>query len=214
MFTGIIQATGTVGSIAFSGGAAKLGISAPAGFWEGVNLGDSIATDGVCLTAKEFKGPTTYFDVSQETIDRSIINTYKPNMQVNLEKALAVGDRLGGHFVQGHVDGVGRFEGKRPLGEYVEMDFTIPKELGKYAVEKGSIAINGISLTVAKIHENRITIALIPHTMTVTNLSALTASSPVNIECDIIAKYTEKLLFAGKAQSGIDSDFLKEKGFL
>jgi len=213
MFTGIIQTTGTVASIAHSGGAAKLTIAAP-GFWEGVNIGDSIAVDGVCLTAKEFNGPQCQFDVSQETIDRSTIKTYGINSKVNLEKALAVGDRLGGHFVQGHVDGVGKYEGKRPLGDYVEMDFTIPAGLAKYAVEKGSVSINGISLTVAKIKGTLITIALIPHTMAITNLGELGADSPVNIECDIIAKYTEKLLFANRQQTGIDANFLKEKGFL
>ena len=193
MFTGIIQAVGSVARMAVSGSSADLTIRAE-GFWGDVKVGDSVAVDGVCLTAKRTSGAECSFDVSKETLDRSIIGRYKKGAKVNLEKALRPSDRLGGHIVQGHVDGVGRYAGKRTVGENVEMDFTLPAGLARYAVEKGSVAVNGVSLTIAKIRGGRITTALIPHTLKATNLSALSANSPVNLECDIMAKYAEKLL--------------------
>jgi riboflavin synthase len=211
MFTGIIQAIGEMARMTVAGPSAELTIKS-AGFWDDVKQGDSIAVDGVCLTAKRLTGATCMFDVSKESLDRSIIGGYRKGAKVNLEKALRPIDRLGGHIVQGHVDGVGRYAGKKKAGEYVEMEFMIPPNVSRYSVEKGSIAINGISLTIAKIKGNRIKIALIPHTLKVTNLSALTASSPVNLECDIIAKYAEKLL-APSMGGGMDSSFLKGKGF-
>ena len=213
MFTGIIESVGTVSGIALSGGAARLSIEAPIGFWEDVKIGDSIAIDGVCLTAKEMGGAKCAFDVSRETLERSIVGKYKQNAKVNLEKALRLSDRLGGHIVQGHVDAIGGFAGKKTIGENVEMDFDVPKEITRYMVEKGSISINGISLTIARITGGRITIALIPHTLAITNLSALAVSAPVNIECDIIAKYTERLLLPSGG-TGVTAGYLKEKGFI
>ncbi|MBI3793569.1 MAG: riboflavin synthase [Nitrospinae bacterium] len=194
MFTGIIQSMGTVARLTAGASSAVLEIKAPPAFWADVNLGDSIAVDGVCLTAKHIAGGACSFDVSRETLDRSIVGKYKTGSKTNLEKALRATDRLGGHIVQGHVDGVGRFAAKKKAGEYMEMDFEIQKPLLRYMVEKGSVSINGISLTVAKITRGKIRIALIPHTLKETNLSLLFPSSPVNIECDIMAKYAEKLL--------------------
>jgi riboflavin synthase len=211
MFTGIIQALGRMEKISTSGVSATLDIRAER-FWSDVQLGDSIAIDGVCLTAKRISGDKCHFDVSKETLDRSIIGRYKPKAKVNLEKALRPMDRLGGHIVQGHVDGVGHYVGKITAGNNIEMQFDIQEENSRYAVEKGSIAINGISLTIAKIKGNQITVALIPHTLEVTNLSELSQGSPVNIECDIIAKYAEKL-FAPYKSEKINENFLKEKGF-
>lgn len=211
MFTGIVQATGKTVSVSHSGNAAKLMLAAP-GFWGDAAIGDSIAVDGVCLTIKTFSGENASFDVSRETLDRSAIGKYISGTRVNLEKALRPMDRLGGHFVQGHVDGLGRFLSKKVIGENVEMDFEIPSAIEKYVVEKGSIAINGISLTVARITGCQITIAVIPHTLTVTNLGDMAAGSVCNMECDIIAKYTEKLLLFDKNR-GINEAFLKENGF-
>jgi riboflavin synthase len=213
MFTGIIQAVGTVADISFSGKAARLFVETPAAFGEDVNIGDSIAVDGVCLTVKEMGDARFAFDVSRESLDCTIIGKYKPKTRVNLEKALRLSDRLGGHIVQGHVDAMGSFAGKKTIGENVEMDFEIPKEIRRYIVEKGSICIDGISLTIARITGNRITVALIPHTLVVTNLSGLAVNAPINIECDIIAKYTENLLLYGK-ETGITTEYLKDKGFL
>jgi riboflavin synthase len=193
MFTGIIQAVGKVARISAAGSSADLTIRAE-GFWDDVKIGDSVAIDGVCLTATRTSGADCAFDVSKETLDRSIIGRYKKGAGVNLEKALRPSDRLGGHIVQGHVDGVGRCAGKRRTGEYVEIDFALPAGLARYAVEKGSVAVNGVSLTIARIKGARMTTALIPHTLNATNLSSLAANSRVNLECDIMAKYAEKLL--------------------
>lgn len=213
MFTGIVQATGAVGAISLAGKAARLVIDVP-GFWTDAAIGDSIAIDGVCLTAKEFSGDSAVFDVSKESLDRTIIGGYKPKTVVNLEKALRPMDRLGGHIMQGHVDGLGAFLGKKVIGDNVELNFEIPEAIDRYTVEKGSIAINGISLTVARIAGLQVTIAVIPHTLAVTNLHTLTPGAAVNMECDIIAKYTEKLLLSGRPQSRIDEKYLKEKGFI
>ncbi|MBI3580512.1 MAG: riboflavin synthase [Nitrospinae bacterium] len=193
MFTGIIQAVGKVARISAAGSSADLVIKAE-GFWGDVKIGDSVAVDGVCLTAARKSGAECAFDVSKETLDRSIIGKYKKGAGVNLEKALRASDRLGGHIVQGHVDGVGRCAGRRRSGEYVELDFALPAGLARYAVEKGSVAVNGVSLTIARVKGARITTALIPHTLDATNLSSLAANSRVNLECDIMAKYAEKLL--------------------
>ncbi|MEE8484791.1 MAG: riboflavin synthase [Nitrospinota bacterium] len=219
MFTGIVQAAGKADSISFSGGAAKLVIEAAgeaAGFWDDCTIGDSIAIDGVCLTIKEMTDKKAAFDVSAETLQRSTIGKYKTGAtgsKVNLEKALRLSDRLGGHFMQGHVDGLGKYIGSETKGENVEMKFSIPKELERYVVEKGSIAINGVSLTAYGIKDGAMTIAVVPHTLEVTNLSGLKPGSPVNLECDIIAKYTEKLLLSSKDE-GISVEFLNEKGFI
>lgn len=211
MFTGIIETTGKIASLKFSGGAAKLALDAE-GFWADVSIGDSIAVDGVCLTVIEKSGKSASFDVSKETLDRSIMGSYKTAVNVNLEKPLRPTDRLGGHFVQGHVDGVGKFLNVSKQGENVEMTFEIPEDLARYVVHKGSISINGISLTAAKVDGQKITIALIPHSIEVTNLSDLTPGAKVNIECDIIAKYTEKLLLSSNNKE-LDLEFLKNRGF-
>ena len=211
MFTGIIEAKGIVSSMSFSGGAAKIFIDAK-NFWDDAKIGDSIAVDGVCLTVTEKKNDSASFDVSKETLDRSIMSHYHTGVKVNLEKPLRPMDRLGGHFVQGHVDGVGRLLGTARSGENVEMSFEIPEILTRYVVEKGSITINGISLTAATAVGIKIKIAIIPHTLDVTNLLELTPGAMVNIECDIIAKYTEKLLLSSNNKE-LDVEFLKNRGF-
>ncbi|MFQ5431568.1 MAG: riboflavin synthase [Nitrospinota bacterium] len=211
MFTGIIEAKGSVSSMSFSGGAAKIVIEAE-NFWDDANIGDSIAVDGVCLTITEKKNDAASFDVSKETLDRSVMGSYKTGVKVNLEKPLRPIDRLGGHFVQGHVDGVGRLLGTSKSGENVEMSFDIPEALTRYVVEKGSITINGISLTAATATGTNVKIAIIPHTLEVTNLLELTPGAKVNIECDIIAKYTEKLLLSSNNKE-LDLEFLKNRGF-
>jgi riboflavin synthase len=213
MFTGIIETAGTVSSLKFAGGAAKLVIDAKKSFWDDVSIGDSIAVDGVCLTVTEKRGESATFDVSKETLDRSTMGQYKPSVKVNLEKPLRPIDRIGGHFVQGHVDGVGRLLGTAKTGENVEMSFELPEELLRYVVAKGSIAINGISLTAATVGGKNIKIAIIPHTLEITNLSGLAPGAKVNIECDIIAKYTEKLILSSNNKE-LDLEFLKKRGFV
>lgn len=212
MFTGIIQRTGKVISITRSGGVSRLTAEAE-NFWKDVSIGDSIALDGVCLTVVRTDSKAATFDVSQETLNRSIMSNYKAGSMVNLEKALRPSDRLSGHFVQGHVDGVGKFRGQKVVNENVEMVFEIPREISRYVVEKGSIAINGISLTTASVEGNRVKVAIIPHTLKATSLSSLKPGDSVNIECDVIAKYVEKLLLSQK-RTEIDKDYLSKKGFL
>ena len=219
MFTGIIETKGTVSSVSHSGGAATLIIEADASFWDDVKIGESIAIDGVCLTVTEMSSKSGNFDVSKETLERAITGRYKSGSVVNLEKALRPTDRLGGHFVQGHVDGVGRFVEKKVIGENVELDFEIPSGLEKYVVDKGSISLNGVSLTAAKIIGNKVTIAVIPHTLLITSLGELQPGDPINIECDVIAKYTEKLLVSRGGSNpdlnkGLNLKTLAEKGFL
>jgi riboflavin synthase len=172
-----------------------------------------VAVDGVCLTVVEIANGMAAFDVSRETLQRSVMGEYAQGTEVNLEKALLPTDRLGGHFVQGHVDGVGRYIGKTVSGENIEMEFEIPADLTKYVVHKGSISINGASLTAARLDGARVTIAVIPHTLEITCLSRLKPGDKVNIECDVIAKYVEKLILSDESK-GISVEFLKEKGFL
>jgi riboflavin synthase len=177
MFTGIVQERGRVSS--FVGGRLVVQSGVRAG------IGDSVAVDGVCLTVVEAPDGRLAFDVVQETVDRT-----KPfGQEVNLEAALRAGEPLGGHYVQGHVDGVGTV---RATGEPVWID--TPSELLRYVVEKGSIAVDGVSLTVAALDERGFAVALVPHTLEVTTLGRLQPGDQVNLEVDILAKYVERLL--------------------
>jgi len=212
MFTGIIETGGKVASAISSNKTMRLGVKGGS-FWDDVALGDSVAIDGVCLTVIEIKNGTGYFDVSKETLERSIMSAYKPERIVNLEKALRLSDRLGGHIVQGHVDGIGKYVGKSEHGGNIEMDFEIPKALAKYVVGKGSICINGISLTASKINGNKIRIALIPHTLKITSLAEIKIGDSVNIEADVIAKYIEKLLLSDEGEV-VNKDFLSKNRFI
>jgi riboflavin synthase len=211
MFTGIIEKLGKIRSVTRSGGAALLVVEAD-GFWDDVKIGDSIAIDGVCLTVIEKDKKSGKFDVSKETLDRAVTGGYRSGTKVNLEKALRPTDRMGGHFVQGHVDGIGKFTGKKTIGDNAELTFEVPAGLERYIVEKGSISISGISLTAASVEKNRVTIAVIPHTLKITSLSELSIGDSVNIECDVIAKYTEKLL-SSDSDKGLNIRYLSENGF-
>lgn len=158
-----------------------------------LELGESVAISGVCLTVAELKKGATVFYVSPETIDRTRLGALHENSQVNLERALLPNTRLSGHIVQGHVDGVARAIRIERREECYELDFELPENLARYVVEKGSIAIDGVSLTVNRIEANRLSVMLIPHTWTHTAFSSLKVNDPVNIEVDIMAKYLEKL---------------------
>ena len=157
-------------------------------------VGDSIAIDGVCLTVVSVDGGSFAFDAVPETLSRTSLATLEPGSRVNLEPALRAGDALGGHYVQGHVDGVGTVRSVEPEGEGRRMAFDAPPELLRYVVEKGSIAVQGTSLTVAAVDEHGFDVALIPHTLAVTTLGALEPGARVNLEADVLAKYVEKLL--------------------
>jgi riboflavin synthase len=189
MFTGLVREVGTVASMEDG----RLVVDAPATA-QGVQLGDSIAIDGVCLTVVACDDSSLRFDAVPETLARTALGTLDQGSRVNLEPALRAGDALGGHYVQGHVDGVGAVQSVAPEGEGRRVRFEAPAELLKYIVEKGSIAVQGTSLTVAAVDETGFEVALIPHTLQATTLGELRPEQPVNLETDVLAKYVEKLL--------------------
>ncbi|MBX3277475.1 MAG: riboflavin synthase [Acidobacteria bacterium] len=193
MFTGIIEETGEIGRLVSGGDGARIEIGAQR-VLEGAQIGDSIAVNGVCLTVVAMGRNFFAADVSSETLKRTSLQGARPGLRVNLERPLTPSSRLGGHIVQGHVDGVGRFIEARPAGEGWTVRIGFPEYLGRYIVEKGSIAVDGISLTVAALGEDYFEIAIIPHTWRETNLGALERGDQVNLEVDIIAKYVERLL--------------------
>jgi riboflavin synthase len=189
MFTGLVREVGTVASMVNG----RLTISAPETA-HGVQLGDSVAIDGVCLTVVAFDESSLSFDAVPETLSRTALGTLDQGSRVNLEPALRAGDPLGGHYVQGHVDGVGSVQSVAPEGDGRRVRFEAPAELLRYIVEKGSIAVQGTSLTVAAVDTAGFEVALIPHTLQATTLGALERDQPVNLETDVLAKYVEKLL--------------------
>jgi riboflavin synthase len=189
VFTGLIREVGTVRSMVEG----RLTIDAPETA-HGVQLGDSIAIDGVCLTVVAFDETSFEFDAVPETLSRTSLGTLDQGSRVNLEPALRAGDALGGHYVQGHVDGVGSVQSVVPEGEGKRLRFDAPPELMRYIVEKGSIAVQGTSLTVAAVDDTGFEVALIPHTLEATTLGELVPERRVNLEADVLAKYVEKLL--------------------
>ena len=193
MFTGIIEELGSVRSIEERGENARLVISARV-VTEGTNHGDSISVNGVCLTALDIQPDSFAADVSRETLQRSTLGSLKPGAPVNLERAVTPATRLGGHIVQGHVDARGQFAGVENHGESWTLKIAYPKEIARYLVFKGSVAVEGISLTIAGLTDEHFEIAIIPKTWEVTNLSHLKPGDAVNIEVDVIGKYVEKLL--------------------
>ncbi len=193
MFTGLVEEVGTIGGIVERGGNHRITINAPDTAKE-LKEGNSVAVSGVCLTALDIKPHSFCADLAAETWARTSLSRITPGAQVNLELPLKADGRMGGHMVQGHVDGVARFVGLEPIPNADDfwMHLDLPEELEKYVVFKGSIAVEGISLTVAKLEGLRLTIAIIPHTVKMTNLGSLKPGDPVNIETDIVAKYLEK----------------------
>lgn len=195
MFTGIVAATGSVRSSTPTDRGARIEIAAGALDMSDVRIGDSIAVDGCCLTVVERTGLGFLVDVSQETLDCT--TGFAVGRVVNLEKALRVSDRLGGHLVSGHVDGVGEVTRFEQVGESWLLEVRVPHELAKYVARKGSITICGVSLTVNHVDGDRFDVNLIPHTLEVTNLSSLRAGARVNLEADLVARYLERLLAPG-----------------
>jgi riboflavin synthase len=189
VFTGLVREVGAV--VAFDGG--RLTVEAPETA-HGANLGDSVAIDGVCLTVVACDDSSLSFDAVPETLARTSLGSLAQGSQVNLEPALRAGDALGGHYVQGHVDGVGSVRSVEPEGDGTRMAFDAPRDILRYVVEKGSIAVQGTSLTVAAVEERGFEVALIPHTLAATTLGALQPGDRVNLEADVLAKYVEKLL--------------------
>jgi riboflavin synthase len=219
MFTGIIEELGTVAELkrgSEPAGGAKLVLRANKALAgsDGPRLqeGESIAVNGVCLTAREITAETFAADLSPETLERSSLGSLCPGARVNLERAMTPSSRFGGHIVQGHVDGVGKLIALDPLPDgnfWLSVD--ISPELARYVVSKGSIALNGISLTVARLDGARVGVAIIPHTYENTGLGELRPGDPVNVECDVLAKYAEKLLASFQPASGQPSSVTLEK---
>lgn len=195
MFTGLVETLGTVREITPMGEAVRFLIE-PAVTWHDVALGDSIAINGVCLTVvpQETLSSAFGFDLGPETLNVSSLSQVTVGAQVHLERALQVGSRLGGHMVQGHVDGVGLLQTQTWVGETLKLRFSAPPEVLRYCIHKGSIAIDGVSLTINTLHDDGFEVWLIPHTLEKTRLHKIEIGEKVNLEADLIGKYVERLL--------------------
>jgi riboflavin synthase len=219
MFTGIIEATGTIRAMEPRGGDVRLRIATGKLDLSDVKLGDSIATNGVCLTAVELPGDGFVADVSTETLARSTLKDLKVGATVNLEKALQPISRLGGHIVSGHVDGLGEVVAREVSARAILFRVRAPQELAKYIAMKGSITVDGISLTVNDVQGADFVLTIVPHTVQETNIGSWTPGTKVNLEVDVIARYLERLLMGEKAahagaEGGITMAFLAENGFM
>lgn len=213
MFTGLIETVGSLISQRRSGMSVRLEVSAalPAGE---VVVGDSIAINGACLTVTAISGARFTFDVSPETIARTTFQGMGPGTPVNVERALRMGGRLDGHLVTGHIDCVGRLERSETRGNARFLTFAVPAEHARMLVEKGSVAIDGISLTVNDVADDRFSVAIIPHTLEKTTLASLSPGQPVNIETDIIGKYVARLVAARRPEGGLTMETLLQNGFI
>jgi riboflavin synthase len=199
MFTGIIAAVGRIDDVALSAGGVKMRIDSGSLSLDDVALGDSIAVDGVCLTVVSLDARAFEVDVSRETL--ACVAGFPLGRPVNLEKALRLSDRLGGHLVSGHVDGVGIVERFEPVGDNGLLEISVPPELARYIARKGSVAVDGVSLTVNEVESAKFSVNLIPHTIANTNFSALHRGARVNIEIDLLARYAERILMQSDAAS-------------
>ena len=192
MFTGLVEGTGRVVSLR-EGGMARIEVSAGP-LAEGVNVGDSVAVNGACLTVNEVRGEGFVFNAMQETLRRTALADLEAGSLVNLERAMTPQARFGGHIVQGHVDGVGEVLGVTPEGDAELWEFAAPEAVLMYLVEKGSVCVDGISLTVVAVREGSFTVSILPQTKAATNMRGLSIGDRVNLEADAIAKYVERLL--------------------
>lgn len=214
MFTGIIEDKGRVLRVENRGKERRLFLELPFDLTE-VQVGDSINVNGVCLTVVEKRGQMIGTDVSPETLQRTTLSKVTGGDKVNVERAIRLSDRLGGHIVTGHIDGIGVIIEKRKERDFIRLGVRIPETVSKYIVQKGSIAIDGISLTVNECKEEEIRLTLIPYTLEKTTLMEKKVGNEVNVEADILAKYVEKVLHhGGKKPEGINLSFLKEHGFV
>ncbi|MCM1506301.1 MAG: riboflavin synthase [Ruminococcus flavefaciens] len=213
MFTGIIEEVGTVKEIRHSGDSSFIKIQAEKIF-EDMHIGDSIAVNGLCLTVTEFGNNIFRADVMNETLNRSSLGSLKQGSPVNLERAMSANGRFGGHIVSGHIDGTGIISDIKNDGIAIWYTVSTKPEIMQYIVEKGSIAIDGISLTVAKVTESSFSVSIIPHTAGNTILSYKKIGDTVNLENDIIGKYIEKFTCPEKSKSSISMGFLAENGFI
>ncbi|GAB4136338.1 MAG: riboflavin synthase [Planctomycetaceae bacterium] len=194
MFTGLVEGCGQIHGLTPQGAAVRLTVDFPETLQSGNAIGDSIAINGCCLTVVEIEGSIHAFEAGEETLSKTNLGDLEIGDPVNLERSLAVDARLGGHFVQGHVDGVGSISSIERDGEWVFMSFHVPPELTDLMVSKGSIAVDGVSLTLVKVEPESFQVALIPHTLDVTTLGGRKVGDRVNIETDILGKYVRKFL--------------------
>ena len=216
MFTGLIQDVGTVRRLDRQGNSASLQI-ASALVREELQLGESIAVNGVCLTVTRWDDSSFTADVSPETLQCTTLGTLRPNSPVNLERALRLCDRLGGHLVSGHVDCIARIRRRYQDQNAVRYEFSVPVTALRYLVEKGSVAVDGISLTVNKVDADGFAVAVIPHSLDKTTMKMRREGDEVNIETDLLGRYVERLLQkgeAGSAESGMTLEFLAKNGFM
>ncbi|WP_431985951.1 riboflavin synthase [Streptomyces griseoflavus] len=195
MFTGIVEELGEITAVETLDDACRFRLRGPV-VTEGAKHGDSIAVNGVCLTVVEHQGDEFTADVMAETLNRSSLGALAVGSRVNLERPTAVGSRLGGHIVQGHVDGTGEILGREPSQHWEIVTISLPADLSRYVVEKGSITVDGISLTVVDAADDHFTVSLIPTTLALTTLGIKQPGDPVNLEVDVIAKYVERMLGA------------------
>ncbi|MFF7844195.1 riboflavin synthase [Streptomyces ossamyceticus] len=193
MFTGIVEELGEVTAVENLGDASRFRLRGPV-VTQGAKHGDSIAVNGVCLTVVEHEDDWFTADVMAETLDRSSLGALTVGSRVNLERPMAVGERLGGHIVQGHVDGTGQVIERKPSENWEIVKISLPADLTRYVVEKGSVTVDGISLTVVEAGTDHFTVSLIPTTLDLTTLGRKQPGDPVNLEVDVIAKYVERLL--------------------
>lgn len=213
MFTGLIEDTGRVTAIERRGAAAVLTLTSALPAAE-IVVGDSVAVNGVCLTVTAQPGSTLTFDVSPETMASTTIGRLRPGSAVNLERALRLGDRMGGHIVSGHIDCIGKLARISETSGNRVLDFTLPAENARYLISKGSVAIDGISLTVNSVSDGGFSVNIIPLTQRATTLSGLKIGDEVNIETDIIGKYVERLTRPWSSSGGLSMKTLAENGFL
>lgn len=214
MFTGIVEGKGRVVRIEQRGAGIRLTIEFPSHLTE-VQLGDSISINGACLTVLEKRDKVVTFDLSGETLKKSLLGELRVGDSVNLERALRLSDRLGGHFVTGHIDGIGTITERKQEKDFIQLKVRVPKHILKYLVPKGSIAVDGISLTVNEVQGDEISLMLIPYTLEKTTLIDKHAGDHLNLEADLLGKYIERLISPSQdKREGLDLSFLKEHGFL
>lgn len=217
MFTGIIEEVGRIQSIKRGAKSAVLHIAATT-VTDGLHIGDSVAVNGVCLTATSLTPQGFTADAMPETLSRSSLGTLAPGSPVNLERAVQIGSRLGGHIVSGHIDCCATITGIQRDDNALWFTLAAPRDMLRYVIEKGSVALDGVSLTVARVDDNGFAVSLIPHTAAMTTFGTRRVGDTVNLECDVIGKYVEKLLLHqadtnNTSSGGITADFLTKCGF-
>ena len=221
MFTGLVEEIGVIRRVMKSPLGARLVIGADI-VLEGTKIGDSVAVSGACLTVTEIEVGQFVADCMAETLARTTVGSLKAGSRVNLERALALGQRLGGHLVLGHVDAVGEVSSIEPKGDALEMRLSLPAEIETLVAEKGSIAVDGVSLTIIRVGPKEFVVGLVPHTVEATTLSGLGSGSRVNLEADVIGRYVQRSLSIGSlaepvdlgATEGLSMELLVEKGFV